>query len=140
LAVGLNGYGRHKELLCPMFDSTKLNCKIWQNRPIECASFFCIGEHSVRESETAELLSKRLNLLESALAQEAMIERGFNNSEIEACLERIQLDPEYLKSNTGSKLDMDLWCHHTTRKESYFIECFEHIDNFPEEKALTLFE
>lgn len=61
---------------CPFLQQGQ--CVTWQNRPGECASFFCRGERG-----NAKLLFN----VESAVAQWALLQTGYDHKEIEVMLE-----------------------------------------------------
>lgn len=71
---------RGKEHLCVFYDSSSKRCGIWNHRPAECAGYFC------RESEASRTLSRDLHEWELAIAQMAMVQRGFGDQDLDECL------------------------------------------------------
>jgi hypothetical protein len=68
---------RGEELICSFFDRERHVCTQWQNRPSECATYFC------QESAFFHARSQDLFDWEMAVAQMALVEHGFEPKEIE---------------------------------------------------------
>lgn len=71
---------RGREHLCVFYNVSSKRCGIWNHRPAECAGYFC------RENEASQTLSRDLHEWELAIAQMAMMQRGFDDQDLDECL------------------------------------------------------
>jgi Fe-S-cluster containining protein len=77
-----DGYGNDESLLCPHYVKSTGGCGIWSERPSPCRSFYCESSYGLAGSEFWAKFEKFVSLLELTLAQEALLQLGFDSDEI----------------------------------------------------------
>ena len=71
-------------LVCGFFDRAKRACSIWEFRPGECSSYLCSPP-----SETRQKLSESAFSLEIAVSQMALVQLGFDGTQIRAEIDNL---------------------------------------------------
>ena len=90
---------------CPFLKNG--SCVTWESRPGECASFFCRGSRG-----NAKLLFNT----ETAVAQWALMESGYDNDEISAMLESW--------NNQDSKAQK-MWAHWQNKPSELYLKAWQ---------------
>lgn len=83
--IGLEGFGRRSELLCPFFDTGANQCSIWENRPGVCNSYFCKSDEGKKGLNFWKEVESYLNHFEWKLACEVFYQMGFTENELAYC-------------------------------------------------------
>lgn len=85
---------RGRDLFCLNYSAGDGRCLIWEDRPAECASFFCESARGEMGLTKWRGLSEEWNQIEANVAQKAMWERGFEWSVISEQVDWIHNPPE----------------------------------------------
>lgn len=93
---------RGADLVCDFYDLSSRACRIWEYRPSECRGFFCPSPSPEWTAHTQTAFD-----LEVRLAQQALLEAGFNLSDIHRQVDALN-EPADLKSWDPSTL-VDLY-------------------------------
>lgn len=83
------------------------SCTTWQNRPGECASFFCRGSRG-----NAKLLFE----IECAISQWSLLQLGYDNNEIERLLQ---------SWNAQDKKGSKMWAHWSGKPIEFYEEAWK---------------
>ncbi len=83
-ALGVEAFGRKRELLCPFFNSESKSCSIWTYRPAVCASYFCQSSRA----NSWKNIEAYGNLFEWTLAHEVLWRAGFTTDETDQMKQR----------------------------------------------------
>jgi Fe-S-cluster containining protein len=111
---------RGENLLCAFFDKSNASCRVWQNRPSECAVYFC-QETRFFKDRSADLFD-----LENAIAQMALIHHGWTAKEVERLL-------GWMDWSDADQVGF-CWKHYKDREQDFYHSCWHWA------KALTLNE
>jgi Fe-S-cluster containining protein len=80
--IGKQGFGKEPGLLCPFFDSQRLQCGIWEFRPGVCQSYFCISREGQKGLDFWAKREEALNSFEWSLAHEVLWELGYTSDDV----------------------------------------------------------
>lgn len=83
--LGIDGFGRRSELLCPFFETKKNHCSIWEQRPGVCNSYFCKSDEGKKGLKFWKDIESYLNHFEWKLACEVFYQMGFTENELAYC-------------------------------------------------------
>jgi Fe-S-cluster containining protein len=122
LDIGGDGFGQHRELLCPFFDTARLGCSVWQYRPGVCTTYFCKSERGQDGLEFWGEVETYLNIFEWTLATEALARAGYDE-QMGDISEAVMLTEEIGPERDG--LLRQAWGSWHLRKHELLIACFE---------------
>lgn len=92
--LGIEGFGRKAELLCPFFEKTENQCSIWDFRPGVCTSYFCKSDQGKKGLEFWRDVEKYLNHFEWKLASHVIYQMGLTENEMAFCQSAIDINTE----------------------------------------------
>lgn len=100
-----DNWKKTKKPTCPFLKNGQ--CSTWQNRPGECASFFCRGTRG-----NAQLLFN----VETAVAQWALLQTGYDQKEIEKML---------LSWNNQDNKAQQMWAHWQNNQTEFYLKAWK---------------
>ena len=123
-AAGLDGFGKHADLRCPFFAGGK--CSVWANRPAVCASYFCETSYGDNGRSFWMRAERYFGFVETALAVEALAQRGFLDDEIDRSWRRLPRAGE--SAPYGADDVRAAWLEFGEDRESFYLRAAEIVD------------
>ena len=120
-------FGQEPGLLCPFFSKGK--CQIWEFRSSECVSFICESSYGERGRGFWGSLGEYLFAVEMTLAQNVMIEFGFDDVALDeqlnvAKLKHFETEDEVHWQLTDTKW-REHWKHWSEDAFGFYLSCAE---------------
>lgn len=94
MSLGMEGFGKKSELLCPFFDSLKNQCSIWANRPGVCTSYFCKSDLGQKGLDFWKDVESYLNHFEWKMACYVLEKMNLDENVLSYCQAAISLSTE----------------------------------------------
>jgi hypothetical protein len=136
--VAPSGFRKRRDSLgdvtCPFFTEDR-KCRVWRQRPSECATYFCVQAEG--ENEFWQAMNTLLHYYEQGLAQWWMLESGFEWHEIRSQA-RLLVDESDRWQFPAAEFE-NLWAHYHGKECEYFHraqEWYESLDRNAIEKLM----
>ncbi|MCB0357276.1 MAG: hypothetical protein KDD40_09730 [Bdellovibrionales bacterium] len=126
-------YGRVDQLLCPFFNINEKTCHIWKYRSSSCRSYYCESKWGKKGLEYWEKYLDAFYFMEMALAQDFMLEQGFDWIEIEEQLDTLKEGVNTLQEGRRvltEELHEKYWQHLLGHELEFFDFCYSNFKNF----------
>lgn len=127
---GKEKFGQKEELLCAFFDKAQRQCGIWAFRGSVCSSYFCKSDLGEPGLKFWQAWGQYFSHFEMALAEELMVQKGFNHKDLLMQNEFINQSQEKLKASKDLQPEQfnDLWQHHAGKELQYYQDCFQLVN------------
>lgn len=120
-------FGRRADLLCPFYLSAQGQCGIWQWRDSQCTTYFCASSYGKKGEDFWLEVGDYLFQVEMLLSQDLMMEKGFDEEEIDEVLKFVKSNGESRPYSMSALEWSGFWHHQADRVELYFTECYEMV-------------
>ena len=130
---GVEAFGRDAELLCPYFDRKYSRCGIWNWRGGVCTSFYCESSYGLKGIEFWRDLEKYFLLLENTLGYDALLNLGFNDTEVKNCLKAL---PQSLTK--PYRFSQNLWQEMGHERESIYLKSYQYVNSLSYQRIQKL--
>lgn len=95
-------FGLEEGWLCPYYDRTQQNCRVWRYRGVVCTTFFCKSSYGTSGKLFWEHMSDYLAYVEMALMEEALVMLDFSPRQVSHLT-------SFLNRETGTVREKKSW-------------------------------
>ncbi len=117
-------FGNRPDLICPFYIPQGGLCGVWEFRSHECATFYCVSDHGKKGEEHWTKVRDHLHIIELTISQEAILQMGYSDEELDHIISYIRMDPQGLDKKHPAQLETmewtQVWGHHMDDIAGFF--------------------
>lgn len=128
------GFGTDATLLCTFFQKQNGQCKIWENRPTVCRTFFCKSSYAEAGAYYWNKSEEWTWLLEWALLEDFLHHQGWT-------LEEVARAKEYLQDSTVTQNQTwpeEFFLKDLNKARTFYAEAKQYVDGLGESAVMDL--